>query len=255
MSVGKVSIGKEFVIQVGYGGLGDHLFHSHLPRIAKATGAYSRVLVSRRSVCRNESYLQLVWEQNPYVDGFCDEEALIPEFEHVEPGMNLLDKIMLERGLDDGARFHEPEVYYKPKVIPELSGKRLYDPNYVSNAGYIPPREFQQFFRERGLPDLQLSPGAKSHPAPGECPEMKTKDLWEYCDFIASCEEFMCLTSGGATLAAALGKRATVLYGRGVLPRFHHSRLHTYVLLQLPLWRRSLGKIKRRLMAGDAAKG
>jgi len=55
--------------------------------------------------------------------------------------------------------------------------------------------------------------------------------LEQLCDFIYSCKEFYCFTSGVATLAAALGKPATVLYVEGINPMFHHSKLHSFVRL------------------------
>ncbi|MCK4823535.1 hypothetical protein KA005_47730, partial [bacterium] len=43
---------KTLVIQIPFGGLGDHLFRSHVPRIAKKTGQYDRVYISNHSVFR-----------------------------------------------------------------------------------------------------------------------------------------------------------------------------------------------------------
>jgi hypothetical protein len=83
---------ESLVIHVKYGGLGDHLFYSHLPRIAKETGAYDdRVLVSNYSEYRHPEYKELIWDLNPFVD----ECGLIEPFGEVEPSLNLLDKIML----------------------------------------------------------------------------------------------------------------------------------------------------------------
>jgi len=89
---------SHFVIEVKYGGLGDHLFYSHLPRIAKQTGKYDRVYVSNHSTFRNPEYRKLIWECNPYVDGFCDENGNYPLFDSVEEGMNILDKNYADAG-------------------------------------------------------------------------------------------------------------------------------------------------------------
>ena len=222
-------MGGEFVILVKHGGLGDHLFFSHLPRIAKTSGGFDRVLISKCSEFRHPSYAKLVWELNPYVDGFTDEAAPYPEFEVIAPGMNLLDRLMLERGLDDGKRFHEPEVHYRPKRLAFLKDKTVFDPNFVSGVGDVSQKLLEDFFSAEGTPDYQLKPGQRSCALSSAKAELTTKSLFHYCDIIHSCGRFYCLASGGATLAAALGKPATVFFGRGQKDMFHHSKLHRYV--------------------------
>src|SRR5438093_9007669 len=128
---------RDFVIQIKYGGLGDHLFYTHLPRIAKQHGGYARVFISNFSEYRNPNYRRLVWESNPYVDGFSDENFLLPEFKRIPPDRNLLDQMMLLSGLDDGQRFHEPELYFKPPVVESLRNAIVFDPNFVSYVGAV----------------------------------------------------------------------------------------------------------------------
>src|SRR5262245_27850809 len=67
---------KQIILQIGHGGLGDNLFLSHIPQIAKETSDVRRVLISNHSVFRDEAYKSLIWEPNPYVDGFVDEEGM-----------------------------------------------------------------------------------------------------------------------------------------------------------------------------------
>lgn len=226
-----------FVIKIRYGGLGDHLFYSHLPRIAKETGAADRVYISNLSEYRSPDYKELVWAMNPYVDGFVDEDAPYPEFDRVEPGMNLLDRIMLERGLDDGRRHHEPEVYYRPTPLPDYVSTYVYDPNYVSYVGNASAEKITHQLRRDLRHVTQLQPREKSLPLTSHPPLITTQSLWHYCDIICSCKRFYCLTSGGATLAAALHRPSTVFHGAGQNTMFHHSRLHRYcdVSPEIPL--------------------
>jgi hypothetical protein len=224
-------VGRDFVIKVLFGGLGDHLFHSHLPRVAKQQGGFDRVLISERSEYRDPEIRELVWDPNPFVDGYTDGDAPVPLFRSVAGGMNILDRIMLERGLDDGIRFHEPEIYYTAKPTSATAGKRLYDPNCISYAGAISESRMRSFFRESGAPQLQMRPRGRTFPLAGVPVYDQPTTLREYCDLISSAEGFFCLQSGGATLAAALGVRATVFYGRRTLPMFRHSALHSYVFM------------------------
>jgi hypothetical protein len=220
---------RTLVLENIWGGLGDHLFMSHLPRIAKQTGAYDRVFLSNRSLFRNDEYRQLIWESNPYLDGFCDEPGVCPIFTTVPPGTNLLDQIMLELGMDDGQRFHEPELYHLPAPNPDYVSKSLYDPNFVSGVGDIRVSRVERILVQRRISiDMQFKPrdGAAAISGPGE---LITPNISEYCRAIVSCRQFVCLTSGGATLAAALKKPSLVFYGYGQKPMFQHSRLHEYV--------------------------
>lgn len=220
-----------FVIKVGYGGLGDHLFYSHLPRIAKLSG-YRQVLVSNFSVYRHPDYKALVWENNPYVDGFTDDDGFYPSAfeEGVAPGTNLLDKIMLAQGLDDGLRFHEPELYLETEPLAEMADAVVYDPNFVSFVGKIHPADVDRYFARRRVEvDFMLAPRGSGAPVRRFGSLLHTTDLRHYCRVIRSCRQFFCLTSGGATLAAALGKPSTALYWDGQLPMFHHSPQHSYV--------------------------
>ena len=226
-----------FVIKVAYGGLGDHLFLSHLPRIAKTTGAFSKVLVSSQSEYRNPAYRHLVWELNPYVDGFTDEDAPLADIRALPAGHNLLDMIMLQRNLDDGQRFHEPEIYYKPRVNAEFSNLCVYDPNFISYVGEIDGRQVTKFLRRQAGPVAQLRLRERSIPAALPVPVLETKSIYDYCDLIHSCGTFVCLASGGATLAAAVGRPALVLFGRGQKREFHHSKRHRYLDMSSPWWR------------------
>ena len=92
---------KKLIIQINKGGLGDHLFFSHLPRIAKQTGAYDAVFFSTKSLCRHPDTLTLIWKLNPWLDGFTDEVGVYHFPKKVNESENLLDAIMLAYGIDD----------------------------------------------------------------------------------------------------------------------------------------------------------
>ena len=221
---------SHFVIEAKYGGVGDHLFYSHLPRIAKQSGKYDRVYVSNHSTFRNLEYRKLIWECNPYVDGFCDENGNYPLFDSVEEGMNILDKIMLMQGLDDGKRFHEPELYLRCEPRPDLSDSVVYDPNYVSYVGDISTEEIEGFLKNNHIHAThQMTLWEKHFAIEPYGTILQTDTLEAFCRVIVSCRQLLCLSSGTATLAAALDKPAIVFYGNGQKPMFHHSRLHRYV--------------------------
>lgn len=224
---------KTLIIEIKKGGLGDHLFYSHLPRIAKQTKAFEKVLISNHSYFRNADYKKLIWELNPFVDGFTDEKGVFNFSTFCNDSQNMLDTIMLAYGLDDGERMHEPELYYAPKINPALSNLQVYDPNYLSYTGdltsgklieqWLLNNHIQINYQMRFLGKRQLPISITQ--------TYSCKDIFEFCDFLASINQFYCVNTGSTTLAAALHKKATVFYGNGLIEGYRHSKLHDYIFL------------------------
>ena len=221
---------KDFIFRPAWDGLGDHLFYTHLPRIAAQSGRYRRVLMSKDATFRSKIYRALFWEQNPYLNDFTDQQPRKATVTHVNPGTNILDQIMLSHGLDDGERFHEPEVYFDVPRKPEFCNATVYDPNYLSYVGNLRTIDIVRFFEMgRCVPDVMLQPRRTNASALRFGATCTTSSFMQYCSLIVSARKFICLTSGGATLASALGRPAIALWAEGQNPMFHHSPLHTYI--------------------------
>lgn len=224
---------KTLILQIKYGGLGDHLFYSHIPRIAKETGRYEKVLISELSPFRSHDYRKIIWELNPFVDGFTNEEGLyIADAKPRSASENLLDRIMIELGLDDGKRFHEPEIYYKPLILTELKDMVIYDPNYLSNAGFINAKKVNNYFNKNNIKvDLQLVEREHYIPTLPFGKFLKAKSIYDFMDILVSAKEVYSLVTGTPTLAAALGKRIHVFYTSEMPAEFRHSKNNDYIQL------------------------
>ncbi len=224
---------KTLILEIQNGGLGDHLFYSHLPRIAKETKAYEKVLISNHSRFRNDDYKKLVWDSNPYIDGFTNKKGIFHLPDEIEEGENLLDSIMLQYQLDDGKRFHEPEVYYHPPVNNIFHDKIIYDPNYISYTGDLSGSQLIEnwFVNNKVEVSLQMKKLNHRYLEIEGIQTCETASLLDFCSLIVSCKRMYCLTTGTATLAAALGVSVTVFYGSGHLRKYRHSALHQYVAL------------------------
>ena len=214
---------KKFVIENHYAGLGDHLFLSHIPKIALNSG-YDRVEISNRSMFRNPEIRDLVWNRNPFVSGFTDDIGLKPKL--IACDGNLLDQIMIGYGLDDGLRYHDPEVYIKIKGN-ESSLGIVYDPNYVSYVGAISKKMLNNLISQLGV-NFQLTFRGRGFPI-SDLPQVSVNSLVEYCELILQSSVFTCFTSGGATLASALGVKTVAFFGNGQDKIFHHSKHIDYV--------------------------
>ena len=181
--------------------------------------------------------------QNPSVKPPYDDPQDFPFFSYKNlpftRAENLLDKIMLFYGLDDGERFHEPEIYYKPKFRAEFH-KVIFDPNFVTQASC----EFSDilaFFKEMNIKIdavMGKKPTGKNSDTQKSCFDydidtefIQTPTLEDFCDLIYSAKAIYCFVTGTATLCAALKKEANVLVGTGqpyIEPRYLHSPLHKY---------------------------
>ncbi|MGB3181577.1 MAG: hypothetical protein WBB45_09315 [Cyclobacteriaceae bacterium] len=242
---------KDLVITPYYPGLGDLLMLSHIPRIAKESGQYKRVLVTLADTYRDDLYRHFIWETNPYVDGYCrdrntgcgtiEEKATDLSIEKSRE-LNFLDAMMLGYGLDDNRRFHEPELYYQATLIPELKDAVVYDPNFMTDSR-IDQTDFflvKQYFIDNSIiPDYQLfmlsdlseKEGYRSIPITRFGEFLKASSFRDYVNIIYSARRIYCLTTGTATLAAAMGKGASILLGQNTT-WCHHSRTNRHIDLR-----------------------
>lgn len=244
---------KVLVIEINYAGLGDHLFHSHLPRIAKETGAFDKVYLSLKSKFGHPDYKKLIWELNPFLDGFtedegkrCDIASLVPLLSN-NSHTNLLDEIMLYYGLDNGMRWNNPEVYYKP-VFKEEYNHVVFDPNFVSWIGNVTDEDAMIFFKKHDITFdyIMKLRGNKTLYIPNAFTKfIETPTLFDFCDLIFSCKQLYCLTSGTATLASALDKPAVVFWGKEQFVGFQHFKKHNYQFIPRDLKNRIRRKFSK----------
>lgn len=202
------------------GGLGDHLLYSTLPRRCYENSEEFKLFYP--TGVRNEETIDLVWGKNPYFAGYAPKEEPFDAEEFLK-ARSLLHWVKnfewsiqgIERMCGFGgilSRF--PEIYYEPKIIDDWKDTVFIDP--FSTSQWFPDAQFEAFYRWvlRWRLDLQKSniyilksPGSGSL-GPSRIfnmiPEWFCKDIYEYCDIIASCKAFLCTESGSSALAAAI---------------------------------------------------
>ena len=223
-------------------GLGDNLLYSTLPRLYAERG--DDVYISARPGCRNPQVRALVWEENPYVKGVGAGEPTVPEG-FIGEGYLTTRVIRQVKHFCSPIRAAEeihgfspvglyPEIYYKPKILPEWTDKIVCDPTSLSVQPT--PREFDRFMRWCAQwYGLNLGEIVSVHSLHGASdgrlianPQHSLRDIWEYCDIIASCKMFLCIHSGGAALASAIlrddAEKAVVLTDR----QSHCSKCFTW---------------------------
>jgi len=198
---------NKIIISQPWGGLGDNLQFSTLPKLYAELGC--DVYISKMNTYRNPEIYDLVWKLNPYIKGETDEP---PNAGACRPLQFVTDQFItnIERshGLMHGTTIY-PVIYYTPTTLPEYQNTVIYDITSISSSYsdihiYV---TFTQLFAKYPTCDKKKVTFASI--ANRETPDFQTdhiiiKDIYHYCDIIFSCRAYISLLSGGSVLASAL---------------------------------------------------
>ena len=220
-----MALNKEIVFKLEYGGLGDHLFYSALPRILKEQGLAEKVYLSDQSNFRNPQIFDLIWKNNPYLNGISDQPPTPLQDNPASKQTKIVNLIFEKFGITADQEI-PVEVYPKLEVNPALEGNYI-DLNYVSFVGAFSWLDKIGVYRQ--YPNhVIVNPDRLTRWLLPKRKMIFTKSLLEYAHLINAATSFVTLASGGATLAAALKKPSTIYYGYGQNAVFHHE-MHRYV--------------------------
>jgi len=219
---------KQLIIHCEYGGLGDHLFFSPIPRLAKIAG-YDKVYLSSSSNFRSLEVFDLVWNSNPYFDGVIDAaNAEIRSIAYDETcDNNILEQFANCFNLPF-SRPLLPELYYSPIKDSLILNKIVVDLNYVSFVGAVSKYKILKYLKTFD-PESILLVNCKSNFFKAHFETIDTQSIYHYLQLIISAKQFVCMTSGGATLACCYHVNAVCFYGYGQNKIFHHCPSHKYV--------------------------
>lgn len=205
------------VIASRWGGLGDNLQFSTLPRRLKELG--KNVYVKSDAYYRNDEIRDVVWGCNPYVDGYvtgpasagddCDRYHYFGVYE------NHIMNVEWSHGLLPEST--SPELHYVPNVIPNVKGRPVVDISAISTASKYRASETHLLEILKQVPEeailvnytAQIVVGNAKHTQdvynlsiPRET--IDVGNLRELCDLIHTCDSFYCLHSGAEVLATGL---------------------------------------------------
>jgi len=213
---------KQLVIQIPFGGLGDHIAYSSLPELLWEQKGI-KTFISDKSIFRSEPIRDFVWKLNPYIEFTGQKGWFIYKPLLLKNNFLTIDKYLQNlfglRG--DGC----PKVYYKPNPICELKGKTIVDPSFGPTGkanGYYEPDFHKRFtaFVENNIGDFILIAHKETHiknPLETEitrllkpqCYEIGT--LEELADALFSAKSRYLLHSGAASLSVALNLQSNIL--------------------------------------------
>ena len=218
-----------FILNVEYGGLGDHLFFSPVPRLLKDKyGDDCRVYLSSQSNFRNWQTYEFVWSQNPYLDGLADPQSHnFKKLETDKKSRQVMESILRRYSLKVATE-PEPEIYHKISKYDNSPGF-IVDLNYSSYVGLL-DSDIVNLALKLDEKFIFLNPNKLIRSIIPSQRYFYTNSLHEYASVIKSSNQFYCLTSGGATLARALNVAANV-YATYNYPEYFTHRGNNYIFL------------------------
>lgn len=208
----KIKIDKKIIVDIPFGGIGDILAYSTLPRLLKESYDVDFYLSERSfNIMRNKDTYKIFFELNPYFKGVKTEgdffrletfeiEKSVYTFLTDFDGENVIE--ILERQFKVVGS-GKPEMYYKPNTLEEYKNVILVDENYITGKKLGWKFKKDAFLNE-----------AKKHQNKGvliEFVNLTKQDLWKYIDMLYSCKYYVGTSSGGAAISACFEKPFTVL--------------------------------------------
>lgn len=213
---------NKIIIKQPWGGLGDNLQFSTIPEMAYRQFGTKCVWVSNHNVYRNSEIKKLVWELNPYIAGFTDEDSSLPEY-HINGRLEHIEAVEKGFGLQPCSKY--PKIYYDSneenkhlyfnKVFIDLTSskdnilsrdftiknninsflKKMKDENIPINIVVFENIKNTNTFKENRYVDYDMFLKNVSY--------FNIKNIFEYCDMIKFCRMFVSF-SGGQALASAI---------------------------------------------------
>jgi len=211
-SIEKIKKDKEIILDFDYGGLGDVLAFTTLPRLLKEHYGISFYLSPQSlKTVRHKDVIDLCFTHNPF---FCGIKESISYFKFKGFASELsLKTFITGKGGVDVIRAIEkqfdlkgrgvPELYYTPQNLPEYHDVILVDKNYISG------KRMGWLYKDTTF-EKEIKKHTDSHTTITYVDPSK-QNLFEYTNMIYSCKHFITVLSGGAVLAASFNKPFTVV--------------------------------------------
>jgi hypothetical protein len=204
---------EDKILYSGWGGIGDVLQFSSLPR--RFTELGHAVYLSSKTPFRNPEIKELTINLNPYIVGVSDAEPNCgnPVYGIIYQDVcgNFIMNWEVAHGLTPETMY--PELYYPPQLVNSISDRILLDvtatsaaPQNIYDAEKL--RSFIQNTYDRDKITVCCFHDGIANPLLllDGYDMVFVENIFHYCCLIHSCKKFVSLHSGGMVLASALKK-------------------------------------------------
>jgi len=202
----------DIILWIESPGLGDHLIYSTIPERFARLG--HRVFVSSKTPIRNDEVRSLLYDENPFIQGWSDQPANAGNSRparEVPPNIrfrSIIEAFEFAHGLA-GVNLY-PNIYYVPRLIERFTNAIIVDPRTHSQP--FPPDMFNSFVERLNFPKQHTYVVQTRHSGPNGSRSARAyrriyiKSLHEYIDVLHSCLAYVGTESGGSGLASAIRK-------------------------------------------------
>lgn len=232
---------KKIIICQEWGGLGDNLAHSTIPKLCGKYGY--ECYLSKSNKFNNDETYELLFKDIPFIDE--KNSSWIDNYKvQKNKEWNHLRSIQLGYGFEE-APYSYPIINYTPKLKEELKDKTLVD---LSGTHYF--NFFKQYFNNDNLLkiykkiltlanfenilQIQKNNYNDTDSINVTNKRYKISNLFEYCDALFSCKNFITLDSGQSNLASGIKnqfKTKTNIYTIGMQKNLPPNNYDSYFYL------------------------
>jgi hypothetical protein len=216
-------MGKTILNLDVWAGLGDNLQVSTIPRRFFEKYGYKGVYISNSNPYRNIEIKELIWDKNPYIAGFTDKKGInivdngLVKFDGVTPWIANMERIY---GFEPPYT-PRPEIYYdfksedvfnvKEKTIVDITCSNENDTMNKINYRQNIKKYFNKLNTKITLVRLNNIKTTKTFTdytneiiSNNDYEFIDIDSIYDYCEIIKNCKDYICTFSGSHSLAAAI---------------------------------------------------
>lgn len=197
------------ILKQVWGHLGDNLQLSTIPEAAYNHYGKKCVYISNHNVCSNQEIKKLIWDMNPYIAGFTDQDASFPSWQMISQGH--IASIENSYGLPPISKY--PKIYYnfndskkdfyKNKIFIDLTSSSENSVRVQQSINKI-SEYFNNFKPECEVYQIRVGEYCFAKNFETGFPMYTLNSLFEYCDLIKYCYKFIGCWSGLSALVSAI---------------------------------------------------
>ena len=201
------------ILKQPWGHLGDNLQISTIPETAFNHFGKKDVYISNYNACFNPEIHKLIWEMNPYIAGFINQDNSFIQWKMRPEGH--IASIEYAYGLPPVSRI--PKIYYNySDVKKEFYKNKCFIDLHSSQENFIRiqrsknnfPIFFQNFKSDCEVYQIGFKNVEFVQNYSLEFPVYEIESLFEYCDLIKYCKRFITCWSGLSALVSAIKRES-----------------------------------------------